>query len=48
MEISNFVNENCIVYGIFDNSDEYDILQKYAPLKDLPAFAVFTMNKEKR
>lgn len=47
-EISRFVNENCITYGMFDNSDDYELLQKYVPLKDLPAFALFRLSKSKK
>ena len=32
-EFATFVNRNCISYGMFDNSDDYEILQKYVPLK---------------
>ena len=31
---------------MFDNSDDYEIVQKYVPLKDLPAFALFKYNKK--
>jgi hypothetical protein len=47
-EIAKFINENCITYGMFDNSDDYELIQKYIPLKDLPAFALFKLNKLKR
>lgn len=47
-EIARFINENCITYGMFDNSDDYELIQKYIPLKDLPAFALFKLNKTKR
>jgi hypothetical protein len=33
---------------MFDNSDDYEILQKYVTPKELPAFAVFRMDKSKR
>lgn len=33
---------------MFDNSDDYELIQKYIPLKDLPAFALFRLNKNKR
>lgn len=33
---------------MFDNSDDYEIIQKYVPLKDLPAFALFKLDKTKR
>jgi hypothetical protein len=33
---------------MFDNSDDYEILQRYITPKELPAFAVFKMNKSKR
>jgi hypothetical protein len=33
---------------MFDNSDDYEIVQKYVPLKDLPAFAVFKYNKKEQ
>jgi hypothetical protein len=46
--IANVVNRNCIVYGMFDNSDDYEILQKYIPLKSLPAFALFRLSKSKK
>lgn len=42
------MNENCITYGMFDNSDDYELIQKYVPLKDLPAFALFRLNKSKK
>jgi len=29
---------------MFDNSDDYEIVQKYVVLKDLPAFAIFKFN----
>ena len=45
-EFAIFVNKNCISYGMFDNSDDYEIVQKYVPLKDLPAFALFKYNKK--
>lgn len=47
-EIAKFANNNCISYGMFDNSDDYEIVQKYVPLKDLPAFAVFKYNKKEQ
>ena len=47
-QIAKFVNNNCISYGMFDNSDDYEIVQKYVPLKDLPAFAVFKYNKKEQ
>lgn len=31
---------------MFDNSDDYDIVQKYVPMKDLPAFAVFKYDRK--
>jgi hypothetical protein len=33
---------------MFDNSDDYEVIQKHLPLKDLPAFALFKLNKSKR
>lgn len=30
---------------MFDNSDDYEHIQKHIPLKDLPAFAIFKLNK---
>ena len=33
---------------MFDNSDDYELIQKYIPLKNLPAFALFKLNKAKR
>jgi hypothetical protein len=45
-EFATFANMNCISYGMFDNSDDYEIVQKYVPIKDLPAFAVFRYNKK--
>lgn len=33
---------------MFDNSDDYEVIQKYIPLKNLPAFALFRLNKSKR
>ena len=33
---------------MFDNSDDYEVIQKYVPLKNLPAFALFRLNKSKR
>lgn len=42
------VNRHCITYGMFDNSDDYEILQKYIPLKSLPAFALLRLNKSKK
>lgn len=30
---------------MFDNSDDYDLLQVYAPMKTLPAFLLFRLNK---
>ena len=33
---------------MFDNSDDYEIIEKYIPLKNLPAFALFKLNKAKR
>ena len=45
-EFATFVNKNCISYGMFDNSDDYEIMQKYLPLKDLPAFTLFKYNKK--
>lgn len=47
-EIARFINEHCITYGMFDNSDDYELIQKYVPLKDLPAFVLFRLNKTKR
>lgn len=31
---------------MFDNSDDYEIVQKYVPMKDLPAFALFRYSKK--
>ena len=31
---------------MFDSSDDYEIVQKYVPLKDLPAFALFKFDKK--
>lgn len=31
---------------MFDSSDDYEIIQKYVPMKDLPAFALFKFNKK--
>lgn len=31
---------------MFDSSDDYEILHQYIPMKDLPAFAVFKLNKQ--
>ena len=39
-------NKNCISYGMFDSSDDYEIIQKYVPLKNVPAFVLFTFNKK--
>lgn len=33
---------------MFDNSDDYEILQKYIPLKNLPAFGLFRLDKSKK
>ncbi len=33
---------------MFDNSDDYEIVQKYVSLKELPAFAIFNYNKKER
>jgi hypothetical protein len=33
---------------MFDNSDDYEIIQKYLPLKKLPAFALFRLNKKEK
>ena len=33
---------------MFDNSDDYEIVQKYIPLKDTPAFGLFKFNKKKK
>ena len=33
---------------MFDNSDDYDILQKYVSLKELPAFALFKFDKNNK
>lgn len=30
---------------MFDNSDDYELLQKHVPLKDLPSFALFRLSK---
>lgn len=30
---------------MFDNSDDYDTVQKYVPMRDLPAFALFKYNR---
>lgn len=32
-ELTKFINKNCISYGMFDNSDDYEIVQKYMTLK---------------
>ncbi len=45
-ELASFINVNCISYGMFDNSDDYEIVQKYVTLKELPAFAVFRYSKK--
>lgn len=47
-EIASFVNKHCVSYGMFDNSDDYEIVQKYAALRDLPAFALFKMDKKQK
>lgn len=31
---------------MFDSADDYEILQKYVQIKDLPAFALFRFNKK--
>lgn len=31
---------------MFDSSDDYEIVQKYVPMKDLPAFALFKLDKK--
>ena len=31
---------------MFDSSDDYEIIQKYVPLKNVPAFVLFTFNKK--
>jgi hypothetical protein len=31
---------------MFDNSDDYETVQKYVALKDLPAFALFKYSKK--
>jgi hypothetical protein len=33
---------------MFDNSDDYDIVQEYIPMKDLPAFALFRYSGQKK
>ena len=33
---------------MFDNADDYELIQKYVPLKNLPAFALFRLNKNKK
>lgn len=33
---------------MFDNSDDYEIVQKYVPLKDLPTFAIFEYDKKQQ
>lgn len=47
-ETTKFINSNCVSYGMFDNSDDYEIVQKYVPMKDLPAFTLFKYNKKTR
>lgn len=41
-------NKHCISYGMFDSSDDYEVVQKYLPMKDLPAFALFKFNKKEQ
>ena len=31
---------------MFDNSDDYEIVQKYVPMKDLPSFALFRYSQK--
>ena len=33
---------------MFDSSDDYEVVQKYLPMKDLPAFALFKFNKKEQ
>lgn len=54
-EIASFVvlfrliqNKNCVVYGMFDNADDYEVIQKYVPMGDVPAFALFSLDKKKQ
>ena len=33
---------------MFDSSDDYEIVQKYVPMKSLPAFVLFKFNKKEQ
>lgn len=33
---------------MFDSSDDYETIQKYVPLKNLPAFILFKFNKQNK
>ena len=33
---------------MFDNSNDYEIVQKYIPLSSVPAFALFKLDKKKQ
>ena len=33
---------------MFDSSDDYEIVQKYLPMKNLPAFALFKFDKKRQ
>lgn len=45
-QIASFVNKHCVSYGMFDSSDDYDILHKYVQLKDIPNFVLFKFNQK--
>ena len=33
---------------MFDNSDDYEIVQQYVPMKSLPAFVLFKFDKQNK
>ena len=33
---------------MFDNADDYEAIQKYIPMIDVPAFALFSLDKKKQ
>ena len=33
---------------MFDSSDDYEIIQKYVPMKNLPAFVLFNFDKKEQ
>lgn len=46
--ITAFLNKNFVVYGMFDNSTDYSIIQPSLAISTLPGCAVFVYDEKKK